>query len=105
MVTMVFYERALVSNYLLLRIKPGGGVCGALQIKGRLESNINGWFPFMYSQKLNCYFQNRIIMFCFPVPTLIYLREIYIFPWIGLPILLQGNMWTDPGLYKPLTDT
>ncbi len=29
---------------------------------------------------LNCYFQNRITMFCLPVPTLIYLWEIYIFP-------------------------
>ncbi len=50
-----------------------------LQIKGRWESNINFWFPFMYSQKGNCYFQNRIIMFCLPVPTLVYLREIFIF--------------------------
>ncbi len=33
-----------------------------------------------YSQKWNCYFQNRIIMFCLPVPTLIYLWDIYIFP-------------------------
>ncbi len=50
-----------------------------LQIKGRRASNINVWFPFMYSQKWNCYFQNRIIMLCLPVPTLIYLWEIYIF--------------------------
>ncbi len=47
----------------------------------RCESNINVWFPFMYSQKWNCYFQNRtIIIFFLPVPTLIYLWEIYIFP-------------------------
>jgi hypothetical protein len=45
----------------------------------RWESNINVWFPFLYSQKWNCYFQNRIKMFCLPVPTLIYLWEIYIF--------------------------
>jgi hypothetical protein len=51
-----------------------------LQMKGRWESNLNVWFPLMYSQKWNCYFQNRIIMFCLPVPTLIYLWEIYIFP-------------------------
>ncbi len=44
----------------------------ALQMKGR--------FPFMYSQKWNCYFRNRIIMFCLPVPTTIFLWEIYIFP-------------------------
>ncbi len=52
----------------------------ALQMKGRWESNINVWFPFMYSQKWNCSFQNRIVMFCLPLPTLIYLWEIYIFP-------------------------
>ncbi len=70
----------------------------ALQRKGRWESNINVWFPFMYSQKLNCYYLNRIIMFCLSVPLLIYLWEIHIgISWTGLPILLQGNMWTDPG--------
>ncbi len=68
----------------------------ALQMKGRWESNINVWFPFMYSQKWNCYFQNRIIMFRLPVPTLIDLWEIYI-SRICLPILLRENMWTDPG--------
>ncbi len=51
-----------------------------LQKKGRWESNIDVWFPFKGSQKWICYFQNRIIMFCLPVPTLIYLWEIYIFP-------------------------
>ncbi len=46
----------------------------------------------MYSQKCNCYFQKRIVMFCLPVPPLIYLWEIYRFPGsVGLPILLQGN--------------
>jgi hypothetical protein len=49
-------------------------------MKGRWESNINVWFPFMYFQKGNCYFQNRIIMFRLPVPTLIYLWDIFIFP-------------------------
>ncbi len=51
-------------------------------MKGRWESNINVWFPFMYSQKWNCYFLNRVIIFCLPVPTLIDLWEIYIFPWL-----------------------
>ncbi len=51
-----------------------------LQMKGRWESNINVWFLFMNSHKWNCYFQNRILMFCLPVPTLICLWEIYIFP-------------------------
>ncbi len=41
---------------------------------------IMSWFPFIYSQKWNCYFRNRIIMFCLPVPTLIFLWEINIFP-------------------------
>jgi hypothetical protein len=49
-------------------------------MKDRWESIVNVGFPFMYSQKWNCYFQNRIIMFCIPVSTLIYRREIYIFP-------------------------
>jgi hypothetical protein len=30
--------------------------------------------------------------------------DLYI-PMIDLPILLQENMWTDPGTYKSLTDT
>ncbi len=35
-----------------------------LQMKGRWESNINGWFQFMYSQKLNCYYKitNYIVL-------------------------------------------
>ncbi len=48
--------------------------CPTLQMKGRCESNINVLFPFMHSQKWNCYFPtNRIIMFCLPYPSLIYL--------------------------------
>jgi hypothetical protein len=37
-------------------------------------------------------------MFCLTVPTPIYVsvRDLYI-SRIGLPILLQENMWTDPG--------
>jgi hypothetical protein len=70
-------------------------------MKGCRESNINVWFPFMYFQKLNCYFQNRIVMFCLPVPTYTHIsvRDLYI-SRIGLPILLQENMWTDPGNIK-----
>ncbi len=62
-----------------------------LQMKGQWESNINVWFPFMYSRKWHCYFPNRIIMFCLPVPLLIYQREIYTF-------LLHGNIGTNPGI-------
>ncbi len=42
------------------------------------------------------YFQNKIIMFCLPIPTLISVRDLYI-SRIGLSISLQPNMWTDPG--------
>ncbi len=57
--------------------------CGSNTLQMKLwESNMNDWFPFMYSQQRNCYFKNRIIMLCLPVPTLIYLWEIYIFPWL-----------------------
>jgi hypothetical protein len=79
-----------------------------LQMKSRWESNINVWFPFMYSQNWNCYFQNRIIMFCLPVPTLLYVfvRDLYISS-IDLPILLQGITVCGLilGRYKSLSDT
>ncbi len=66
----------------------------ALQIKGRWESNINVWFPFINSQKWNCYFQNRIIMFPFPV-----------FP--GSVCLFCCREVCGPflGIYKSITDT
>ncbi len=74
-------------------------------MKGRWESNINVWFPLMYSQKWNCYFQNRIKMFCIQVPTLIYLWEIYIFP--GSIYLFCCREISGPirGIYKLFTDT
>jgi hypothetical protein len=77
----------------------------ALQMKGRWESNINVWLSFMYFQQWNWYFQNRIIMFSFPVPTLIYLWEIYIFP--GSVCLFCCREICGPilGIYKSLTDT
>ncbi len=46
----------------------------ALQMKGKWESNINVWFPFMHSQKWNCaasLFPNRIIKFCLPITVYI----------------------------------
>jgi hypothetical protein len=65
---------ASVSPTQLFLWRHGGknsvGIFLTLQMKGRWESNINDWFPFMYSQKWNSYFQNIIIMFCLPVPTL-----------------------------------
>ncbi len=57
-------------------------VIRTLQMKGRWESYINVWVPFMYSQKWNCYFQNRIILFCLPVHTLVYLWEIYMWKYV-----------------------
>ncbi len=74
-------------------------------MKGRWKSNINVWFPFMDSQKWNCYFQNRIIMFCLPVPTLIFLWEIHIFP--GSVCLFCCREICGPilGIFKSLTDT
>ncbi len=78
----------------------------ALQIKGRWESNIKVWFPFMYSQKWHCYFQNRILMFCLLDPTLTYLWEISIFP--GSICLFCCRKYVDRSweyICKLLTDT
>ncbi len=68
----------------------------ALQMKGRWEYNINVLFPFMYSQKWICYFQNRTVMFCLPVPTLI-ICERFIYFQDRSAYSAAGNMWTDPG--------
>ncbi len=85
---------------------PFWGPLPTLQWKGQWESNINVWFPFMYSQKLNFYFQNRIIMFCFPVPSLIYFREIDIFPVSVCLFCCREICGPILGiLYKSLTDT
>jgi hypothetical protein len=40
--------------YSNLNLEGRGSVMPALQMKGRLESYMNVWFPFMYSQKWNC---------------------------------------------------
>ncbi len=77
----------------------------ALQMKGQWESNINVWFPFMYSQKWICYFQNRIIMFCLLILTLIYLWEIYIFPGSVCLFCCREICGTILGIYNSLTDT
>ncbi len=62
----------------------------------------------IYSQKLKCDFQNRIIMFCLPVPTLWYLWEIYIIPGsvylfccreICGPILVTDKSLTDTWMW------
>ncbi len=66
---------------------------GTLQMKGR--------FSFVCIPRNETlqprYFQNRIIMFCLPIPTFVLsVRDLYI-SRKGLSILLQPNMWTDPG--------
>jgi hypothetical protein len=43
------------------------------------------------------YFQNRILMICFPIFTFMYLWAIYNSQDLGLPILLQPNRQTNPG--------
>ncbi len=49
------------------------------------------------------YFQTRIIMFSLPIPTLIFLWEIYVFP--GSVCLLRCSQICGLGIYKSLTDT
>ncbi len=52
-------------------------------MKGRWESNKNFWFPFMYSQKWYCaasLFPKHNYNVLLPIPTLIYMWEIYKFP-------------------------
>jgi hypothetical protein len=77
----------------------------ALQMKGCWESNINVWFPLMCSQKWNWYFQNRIIMFHLPVPTLIYMWEIYIFLGLVWLFCCREICGSILGIYKLLADT
>ncbi len=72
-------------------------------MKSRWESNINVWFPFMYSQKRNCaasLFPKQNYNVLSPDSYIhISVRDLYI-SRIGLSILLQPNMWTDPGNIK-----
>ncbi len=84
-------------------------------MRGQWESNINVWFPFMYSKKWNCaalLFSKQNYNVLSPnsyTLTHISVRDLrmqYI-PRICPHILLQQNMWTDHGniQYKSLTDT
>jgi hypothetical protein len=85
------------------------GIYLALQMKGRWESNINGWIPFIYSQKWNCaasLFTKQKYNVCLPIPTLIYLLEIYVYiSRIGLSIWCSQICGSILGIYKQLTDT
>ncbi len=83
-----------------------------LQMKGQWESNINVWFPFMYSQKWNCAAlllskQNYNVLSSSSY-THISVRDLYI-SRIGLSLLLQPNtvLYVDSywGIHKSLTDT
>ncbi len=73
-------------------------------MKGRWESNINVWFPFISSQKWNCYFENKIIIFSPSSYTHLSERD-YIFP--GSVCLLCCSKICGPilGIYKFLTGT
>ncbi len=67
-----------------------------LQMRGWWESNINVWFRFMYFQKRNCGLvisKNRIIMFCFPISTFMYL--------VPPQSVCRGP---NVGIYKSLTN-
>ncbi len=51
------------------------------------------------------YFQNRIIMFCLPIPTLMYLWDIYKFPGSVCQICCSQICRPILGIYKQLKDT
>ncbi len=76
------------------------------QIKGQWESNINVWFPFMYSQKGNCYFQKWNYNVLSPSSyTLIYLWYIFKFPESVCLFFCREIYEPILGIYKSLTDT
>ncbi len=87
-----FYNKSLPSSFF------------TLQMKGWWESNINVWFPFTYifpEMKLLFPKQNYNVLSPSSY-TKISGRFLYI-SRIGLPFLLQGNIWTDPGNYRSQT--
>jgi hypothetical protein len=84
-----FYPTMKISSGVFISVP---SYTPTLQIKGRWESNINVWFPFMCSQKWN------FAASLFPKENFTHmsLRDLYI-SRIGLSNLLQPNMWTNPG--------
>jgi hypothetical protein len=73
---------------------------GRSKMMGWWESNINVWFPFIYSQKWNCAASGFLNVQNVQSAnyTLTYVRDLYIYKKrICLSILLQPNMWTDHG--------
>ncbi len=83
------------------RVKGTISIFDALQMKGQWESNINVWFPFMYSQIWNCaalLFPEQNYNVLSPNSyTHIYLWEIYVFPGSACLFCWSQNMWTNPG--------
>jgi hypothetical protein len=68
-------------------------------MKGRWEPNLNVSFPAIYSfPEIKFLFTKQIKMFCLPVPLLIYLWEIYIFPDQSA-YSAAGKYVDDPGIY------
>ncbi len=79
-------------------------ICSLAHCTWRACENINIWFPFMFPQKWNCYFQTRIILFCLPVPNS-YICEIYIFPGSDCLFSCREICGQILGIYKSITDT
>ncbi len=106
-------ENEVVSRIWLITIGqmwPKMLLTTALQMKGgRWESNINVWFPFMYSQKWNCaaslFPKQNYNVLSLNSYTHTSVRDLYI-SRIGLPILGCSQIYGPIlGLYKSLTDT
>jgi hypothetical protein len=89
-------KHAILSAYHLL-------VSGCTANEGPVKIKYN--CPIYVFPEWNCYFHNRIIMFCLLVPTLIYLWEIYIFPGSVCQFCCRKICGLILGIYKSLTDT
>jgi hypothetical protein len=80
-----------------------------LQMKGRWESDINAWFPFMYSQKWNCaasFFPEQNYNVLSPNSyTHISVRDLYIFPGSVCLFCCSQICGRILGINKSLTDS
>ncbi len=96
------WKKSLVNDYefqFSVRIR-----CTALQMKGLVDIQYKWLVPIYVVPEVNCYFQDRIIMFCLPVPTLIFLWEIYIFPGSVCLFCCREICGPSLGIYKSLTE-